>query len=124
MQPTALRADFFGHRSGECDDIMSNLSLDLIDPLEFEITPRCDGLRGIFGHNSGFSKCQAGGGFHLQPAPKLVFITPDSAHFRACVAGYQGNSSKWMSINREPVMINAVTPHLPIWLCRYAALHH
>ena len=84
---------------------MLDLGFHLMNALEIEITALGNGMGGRRRHNAGLCQGQAGGGFHLQPAAKLIFFVPDAAHLRAGVTGNQLDSLKFLGCELQ--MINA-----------------
>src|SRR5262245_32979480 len=68
---------------------MFDLGFNLLDPPQVKVAALSNGAGGVLRDNARVSQRKAGSGFHLQPAAKLVFFTPDSAHFRAGITRYQ-----------------------------------
>ena len=89
MQPARLRADLFGDRRGEGDDVVLHLGFDLVDARHVEAALFADGLGGRLRNDAGLGQRFGGGDFHLQPGAELVFVTPDAAHLGAGITSDQ-----------------------------------
>jgi hypothetical protein len=86
VQPAGFGADLLRYRSGEGDDVMLHLGLDLMDACQIEVGLVADRHGGLLRHDAVLGQRFAGGGFHFQPHAVLVLVGPDGAHAGPCVA--------------------------------------
>ena len=100
MQPARLRADFLRYGGGKGNHVMPHLGFNLMNAFQVKVTALGNGPGGIFRDDPCLGQSQAGGSFHLKPAAKFVFITPNSAHLRARIAWYQRFSSQKSRVNQ------------------------
>ena len=82
-----MRADDFGDRGGEGDDVVADLGFDLVDAVEVEVGALADGVGGVFGNQAGFGEGFGGGDFDGEPGAEAVFVAPDAGHLGAGIAG-------------------------------------
>src|SRR5262249_51416890 len=83
MEPSSLRTNLFAYSGGKGDHVMLYFAFDFVDSLDLKVAQFGNCFGSLLGNNAGFRQSQAGCDFHLKPAAKLIFIAPDSAHFRA-----------------------------------------
>src|SRR6202044_2675006 len=76
VQPTGFRADLFRHGSGERNDVVLDLGLDLLNAGDVGGSAGADGLRGRVRYDSVVCQDLGGGGFNLQPHAIFIFLTP------------------------------------------------
>ena len=86
VDEAGFRADVFGHRGKEGDDIVLDLGLDGVDPGDVEIPLCADDRHHLFRNDPQFRLGLAGQGLDLQPDAEPVFRLPDSCHFGAGIA--------------------------------------
>ena len=73
MEPARVRADDFGHRGGEGDDVVrTSASISWMRSTR-KSARSLDGLGGVLRDDSGFSQRFGGGDFDGQPGAKAVF---------------------------------------------------
>src|SRR5579859_4982224 len=85
MQIARLAAHMRGHVGGEGDDVMLDLLLDFKNPINFKFSLAADGARGAARNQPGLRLHLRRGDLNIQPLAEFVFVSPDAAHFRACV---------------------------------------
>ena len=94
MHEARFRADDFGQMGEEGDDVVLDLALDLVDPLDVEggvlgLGPDASG--GFLRDDAEFRQRVGRMGLDLEPDAKARLRLPDRGHFRAGVAGdHQG----------------------------------
>ena len=89
VQPTGFRSDLLRHGSGERNDVVLDLGLDLLNSGDVDVSAGADGLRGRVRYDSGVCQDFGGRGFHLQPHAIFIFLTPDPAHGRPGITSNQ-----------------------------------
>ena len=87
MKPARVGANDFRNRRGECDDVVPNLCLNLLDAFQFEASALPDGLGSLFRDQSGRREGFRSGHLYREPGAKAVVVAPDAAHFGTGVAG-------------------------------------
>ncbi len=90
MKPARVRANDFGHRRGEGDDVVFDLGFNLEDAFNVEIGARADRLGCVFRHNAGGGQRFGGGDFDRQPGAEAVLIAPDASHLGPGIAWDHG----------------------------------
>src|SRR6185503_7170099 len=89
MQPARFWTNFFRYRRGKGNHVMPYLGFNFINAFQVKVAAFSNGAGGILRDNPRIGQGKAGGSFNLEPAAKLVFITPDSAHLRARITWNQ-----------------------------------
>src|SRR5512139_3203948 len=90
MYEPRLRADDFREVSEECNNVVFDLGLDLIDPRDVEfgrLALAPDRLGGVFWNDAQFRHCIGGMRLDFKPYAKLGFRRPDGGHLGAGIAG-------------------------------------
>ena len=92
MNISGFRTYLLAHRGEEGNDVVLDLHLDLIDPVNIEIRPLLDYCKSIIGDASQFVPRFAGSYLHIQPYPEPVLRFPYGCHFGSGIAGDHGNA--------------------------------
>jgi len=79
--------DVFCYASSEGNDIVADFPLDFEDAFDGEGGVLPKEASSLLGDFTAFGEDFGGGEFDLEPLLEAVLVTPDSAHFRAGVAG-------------------------------------
>ncbi len=100
MQPAGRLgiADRLLHGDGEGDHVMAHFGFDLVDACHVDARPFAQLRGGLFRHDARFGKRLGGGQLDLQPLLEFVFLAPDAAHLRTCVArDHAGLRDSWVA---------------------------
>ena len=89
-----IRAHDFRDRRGEGNYVVPHFGFYVVNTLQIEVGPLANAFRGRFRDHARFRKCLGRCDFYRQPGPKTVFITPNAAHFRACITWNHESSSE------------------------------
>ena len=94
VEPARLRADLFGNRRGEGDDVVLDFSFDFLDAREREVSALADGLGRRLGYDAGLGQRFRGRRFDRQPHAVFIFIAPNAPHCGTGVTSNQGKPPK------------------------------
>src|SRR5579872_1174773 len=95
VKPACLRANDFRDRRRESDYVVTHFGFDFVDALQIKVGTLADGFGRVFWHHACLGKGFGGGYFHGEPGAEAIFIAPDAAHVRACVARNHGGVTSW-----------------------------
>ena len=86
MHEAGFRADMLGKAGQKGDDIVLDLALDGVDPLDVEAATLAHGLGRLFRHHAQLGHGFGGERLDLQPDAEFRLRRPDFGHLRAGIA--------------------------------------